>query len=387
MWQICRTSLSQLTSVIGDVILLSQLENGEAQLKLSKKINVRHLIDDVVHLTRSPIAARNQAIHISGPSEDVDVAMCQVHVRIILGNLVSNASKYSKRGSPIRISWACTPITTEGALDEAPAAPAPPPTLMMGSSSSSASENGDDQDERVILTVDVEDQGIGIPEDAWTKVFNQGYRTAASRHHLEQDENCGSQSAGFGLAICDKLSRQMHGDIRVVQSTPHQGTTIRFRLETTRWRPRRGDDPQSPVTSDDEYEYRRRQSIDSQKSDDNHRKPCRVLLVDDVPLNTIVAKRHLEKLGFDDVTAASGGLAAINALNKEHFDLLIVDMHMYVLFKILSSLVSHRPDLDGDDVIRRSDFPRDQTFLWSAAGDVQALRTSSSFLSFVTFVS
>ncbi len=64
----------------------------------------------------------------------------------------------------------------------------------------------------------------------------------------------------------------------------------------------------------------------------------RILVVDDVELNLMVARAMLGSLGAV-VTSAAGGALAITALDKEKFDLVLMDCHM--------------PEIDGYEVTRR----------------------------------
>mmetsp|Transcript_18496 Transcript_18496/g.59672 ORF Transcript_18496/g.59672 Transcript_18496/m.59672 type:complete len:393 (-) Transcript_18496:420-1598(-) len=355
MWEIGWKSLSQLQDVIADVILLSQLDVGGVQLT-KKRVNVGSLVRDVLRLTRGHFAARDQRVDVE---DGADLCCCceisEFHVRLVLVNLVTNASKYSPPNSDVTVRWALKEKKDD---DDDPKSP-----------------------DGCVLVVDVEDRGIGIPEEFWTSIFKEGFRTREARSHLARDETSGSQSTGLGLAIVAKLCKQMGGHVFVLKSSP--GSTIfRFTLPTTRADGDDGDDssPESspqrrkslgrvvPAVVDDPKEApsQKKEEDDETKKKKNDESTARVLVVDDVPLNRLVAKRQLQKHGFKSVTDAPGGLAAVALLSKEHYDVLIVDMHM--------------PDLDGDEVIRQCRFPRDRTFLWSAAGDVQALRDTASEL-------
>ena len=66
--------------------------------------------------------------------------------------------------------------------------------------------------------------------------------------------------------------------------------------------------------------------------------PVRILVVDDVELNLMVARAMLGSLGAK-VSSAGGGAAALAELEKERFDLVLMDCHM--------------PEIDGYEVTRR----------------------------------
>ena len=78
-------------------------------------------------------------------------------------------------------------------------------------------------------------------------------------------------------------------------------------------------------------------------------KPARVLVVDDVELNLMVARAMLGSLGAK-VISAGGGAIALTELARERFDLVLMDCHM--------------PEIDGYEVtrrVRRSNGPNAKT--------------------------
>ncbi len=102
-----------------------------------------------------------------------------MRVQQILGNLISNALKYTPTGGQVRL--------IAKAEDET-------------------------------WSLIVEDTGPGIPADSIDKVFDPFYR-------LPRDEHSGVEGSGLGLAICRELVSQLHGRIEI-NSRPGQGTSI-----------------------------------------------------------------------------------------------------------------------------------------------------------------
>lgn len=133
-----------------------------------------------------PTAAARQVrweTHADDPNAPVltDASRCQQ----ILGNLVSNALKYTPAGGLVRI----------------------------------AGQTDDDS-----WSVTVADSGPGIPPDALDLVFEPFFR-------LARDEHSGVEGNGLGLAICRELVSQLEGHI-TMSSTVGVGTsvTVRFPL-------------------------------------------------------------------------------------------------------------------------------------------------------------
>ena len=133
----------------------------------------------------APIAAARQ-VHwesrVDSPETSVvtDASRCQQ----IVGNLVSNALKY-------------TPMGGTGARRLA-------------------------RSEADSWSVTVADSGPGIPADAVDMVFEPFFR-------LARDEHSGIEGNGLGLAICRELVTQLHGEIALT-SVVGQGTSVTIRV-------------------------------------------------------------------------------------------------------------------------------------------------------------
>ena len=66
-------------------------------------------------------------------------------------------------------------------------------------------------------------------------------------------------------------------------------------------------------------------------------RPARILVVDDVAVNREILRRRLIRRGFE-ILEAEGGLDALRTIEREHVDLVLLDIMM--------------PDLDGIEVVR-----------------------------------
>jgi signal transduction histidine kinase len=156
---VVRQSGAHLRSLINDILDLSALETGRLNLQL-RKTNLWNIAADVVRETRLAAEAKNLTIELSGVA--VEAVADQLRVRQVLGNLVSNAIKFTSRGG-VHVTLSQV-------------------------------------DDHAALTV--ADSGPGIAKEEQAAVFEE-YRQSGDW----QSRGAGS---GLGLAITRRLVR-MHG--------------------------------------------------------------------------------------------------------------------------------------------------------------------------------
>jgi two-component system sensor histidine kinase KdpD len=180
--------------------LNAQFENILAMTRLESGPGVRMTIEnmeDVIeeslrHLPAHPlheIVFLQDAPDIS-PDAGICLPLVQMDSRLIMQvliNLLGNALKYTPDGTRIEIRLACTPDT---------------------------------------VTVDVADEGPGIPDDDKPHVFELFY----TGHHTLSDS---SRSMGLGLNLCAQILHAHGGSIEVLDNIP-AGAVFRFRLPAAR---------------------------------------------------------------------------------------------------------------------------------------------------------
>jgi signal transduction histidine kinase len=174
-----------LLALINDILDLSKIEAGRMELHL-ETFALAPLIDDIVKTIES-LAARNAnqvAIHCDAAIGTMHAD--QMRLRQALLNLMSNANKFTDRGT----------ITIDARQGQ---------------------ENGDDW-----IRLAVTDTGIGMTPEQMAKLFqefSQASSTTASKFG----------GTGLGLVISRRFCQMMGGDI-TVKSVPGGGSTFTIRL-------------------------------------------------------------------------------------------------------------------------------------------------------------
>jgi signal transduction histidine kinase/ActR/RegA family two-component response regulator/HAMP domain-containing protein len=278
--QIIRTSSEALLTIINDILDFSKIEAGRMELETAA-FSLRECVDGAVALIR-PLASDKGLAVASRIADDVpDVLMGDVsRLRQILLNLLSNAAKFTDTGSVTLAAAAASPAP-DGALE---------------------------------LHITVTDTGLGIPEEAIGRMFQSFSQADASTSRKYG-------GTGLGLAISKRLSEAMDG-MMWVESTgiPGEGSTFHLTIRTR-------------AAADQRVRGSRADGV-ALDLDPQHaaRHPLRILLVEDNVVNQKLAIRLLSRMGYQP-DIASNGIEAIEAIDRQRYDLVLMDVQM--------------PDMDG----------------------------------------
>ena len=184
------------------------------------------------------------------------------------------------------------------------------------------------------LRFEVTDTGIGISTEQHEQIFdefNQGDISTARRHG----------GTGLGLAIAQRLVKLMGGDLQVQSQVGH-GSTFGFTLAL--------ENAHNPNLTHNSLPHQVMPStVEARPSLQGSR---RVLVVEDHPVNQILACTALKRLGCE-VDLASGGKEGVEAAISNAYDLVLMDCQM--------------PDVDGYEATR-------QIRLWESRQGPSALR-------------
>ncbi|MBB5021929.1 PAS domain S-box protein [Desulfurispira natronophila] len=270
--QTVRDSAQSLVTLLNDILDISKIEAGRMELE-SVSFDLLRLVEEVT--TTLGAVAREKGLELrSHHYEDVP---CHLQgdpgrLRQVLINLVGNAIKFTPSGS-VRIV-----IKT---LEK--------------------------KEAQVLLLFSVQDTGIGIDPQDRHLLFDKFSQVDSST-----TRNFGG--TGLGLAISRQLAQLMGGTIGV-ESTPGKGSDFWF----TAWLQEEAE-PAIPETP---------QELPSEKI--THQSlSARILLVEDNRVNQQVATGVLRKLGHE-CTVAENGVAALEELRQQSFDLVLMDIQMPVM--------------------------------------------------------
>jgi signal transduction histidine kinase/CheY-like chemotaxis protein len=255
-----------LLSLINDILDLSKIEAGKMELYL-ETFDVKTMLEDVVSTTRLLVQKKSNKLEVKMSPELGAMRADMTKVRQALFNLLSNASKFTERG-----------------------------TITLHAERETRSSEGD------WIVLRVQDTGIGMTREQLGRMFQ-----AFSQADASTVRKYGG--TGLGLAITRHFCRMMGGDVTVA-SESGKGSTFTLRLPVEVMDP--GVEPKSPVAL----------AFDQLPKEDNT-----VLVVDDDPSARELLQRFLNKEGFH-VECAANGPDAISAAIRLRPKVITLDVMM-----------------------------------------------------------
>jgi signal transduction histidine kinase/CheY-like chemotaxis protein len=280
-----RLSSRILLSIVNDILDFSMIESGKMHIEIDK-LNLHQLQTEIRGLF--DIRAKEKGLVLDmAVSQDDETEIYSDHTRVeqIVNNLVSNAIKFTDKGE-VRVSLS---------------------TFV--------------QDENAWLDIEVEDTGIGIPEEARDIIFDRFYQIDSSSKRR-------FQCTGLGLAIVRRLV-EMLGGVLHFTSEEGRGTTFKVQIPS-----RHG-----------QIQGQRMSAIGKK----NQAQSGNIMVVEDNVLNRMVAERYLRNAGLQ-VFTAENGQEALDVLEKEHIDLIFMDLQMPVMDGIETTLRIKGPSSEKRNV-------------------------------------
>ncbi len=205
------TAGKHLLSLINDVLDLSKIEAGKMDLHL-EDFDIAGLVDEVIVTTAPLIERRGNAFILEQPDEIGIMHADLTKVRQILVNLLSNAAKFTEKGT----------ITLRVRREDGRQIPNIIGDVLNGIPGDWPAQAGDPPSEPTyagsLIIFEVSDTGIGMTAEQIGRLFQ-----AFSQADASTTRKYGG--TGLGLAISRHFCRMMGGDIALA-STEEQGSTF-----------------------------------------------------------------------------------------------------------------------------------------------------------------
>jgi len=281
-----RQSAQRLLNILNEILDFSKIEAGCLTVE-DVGFDLGQLVTDMVTVVAEKLAAKSLSISVDlDPSIPRRLRGDPLRIGQIFLNFLDNAVKFTEQGGlSVRVSL----ISTE--------------------------------EEELILRIDVQDTGIGLTPQQQQQVFEAFQQAEASTSRQYG-------GTGLGLAITKQLAGLMGGEVGVT-SAPGAGSTFWF---TVRVRPDHGED---------ESGLPHHLTLPGHPGPEDLRgilQGCRVLLVEDDPINQRVGRGLLETVGVV-VDTAEDGSVAIERVQQTSYELVLMDVLM--------------PQMDGITATRR----------------------------------
>jgi signal transduction histidine kinase/FixJ family two-component response regulator len=258
---------NSLLMIVNQILDYSKADVGKLALAI-QPCELRHMLDKLTPLYQAEALAKGLDLNVESAADLPDCVLTdELRLKQVLGNLLSNAVRFTDRGS--------VTLRTEV-----------------------VSCNAD----RATVRFTVVDTGIGIEPAQKGRIFEP---------FTQADESTTRRfgGTGLGLAICTQLVQALGGRLEVV-SQPGQGSRFGFDLAFVL--------AKAPV------------SRPAAPNIDPAAMAGRILLVEDDEVNQEVARAMLQHLGLE-VDIAGNGAEAIALAETKFYDCVLMDCHMPVM--------------------------------------------------------
>ncbi|WP_192804917.1 PAS domain-containing hybrid sensor histidine kinase/response regulator [Noviherbaspirillum aerium] len=175
--------VDHLVHLVNDLLDLARINSGKIQLKMSR-VPLRDIVLRAVETTMPAIEARRHAFNVRLPEELVWLDADPDRLAQVIGNLLTNAAKYTPEKGSITLE-----ATRSGAEVE----------------------------------ISVTDNGIGIPQHALPDIFDMFTQVRQGMDHAQG-------GLGIGLNLVKRLIEKHGGAVEVSSSGPDKGSRFTVRL-------------------------------------------------------------------------------------------------------------------------------------------------------------
>ncbi len=268
-----KKSGEDMLHLISDILDFSKIEAQKLQLE-EASFPLKETLYDAENLFRPKASEKALSLRVQIEEGIPDwVIGDATRLRQILNNLIDNAIKFTSQGE----------IILEGKV------------LSVK-----------DEVARCLFTV--QDKGIGISAEKLTRLFQP---------FIQADNSIGRRfgGSGLGLSISYELANLMGGSLSV-KSKIGEGST--FYLELPMKIGRRPEGIKKDALLNEENYLDEKMGV---------KYPANILIVEDNPINQLLAKTVLEKLGYQ-ISLADDGYKAVEQATHQSYDLIFMDVQM-----------------------------------------------------------
>ena len=279
---IVKTASANLLALINNILDLSKIESSNLVLE-SLPVEIGKTITDVVKILEPK--ARNKGIQMRMLLDEqlpARVMGDQLRLTQVMFNLLGNAVKFTDTGT---IDIACKCVQGPDKLKD-------------------------------YLAFSIKDSGIGVAQEKQSGIFERFTQANTDTQRLYG-------GTGLGLNITKSIV-DLYGGTLTMESEPGKGTTFHFILPFKKYVETQNLTQAKPVEG---------ATIVSV----NTGRPIHILLAEDNSVNAMLATQVLTKKGFTLVHVVNGQLA-VEAVQQQHFDLILMDIQMPVMNGVNASL-------------------------------------------------
>jgi signal transduction histidine kinase len=270
------TASTHLLDILSAVLDLSKIEAGKFALE-ERECVLQEIVNNIITMLQERASSKGICLVAQMPVQTLRFLGDASRLQQALLNYASNAIKFTSHGNVI--------LRAE-VIDEQQESP----------------------DRTIQLRFEVEDTGIGISEADQKRLFQE----------FEQADNSPTREfggTGLGLAITRKFARLMGGEAGL-SSTLGMGSMFWF---TARVKP-------CPVVTSDSDSYSDSYGQHAELLARDFRE-CRLLLVEDDPVNQDVVQMMLEDI-LPNLDIVSNGKTALAQLDHAAYDLILMDVQL-----------------------------------------------------------
>ncbi|KAL4916132.1 hypothetical protein BDW62DRAFT_109311 [Aspergillus aurantiobrunneus] len=281
---VIQDSMSLLLQIVNDLLDYSKLSSGSFSVH-ADILDVREIVDAVIRNCRSSLNDGVELTMTVTPDFPKRLRGDPIRYRQILQNLVSNAVKFTEKGS-VRVFVSCSPSEEDPLLS--------------------------------VVTTRVVDTGIGVPDNAINTLFTPFTRFANSTTRQYQ-------GTGLGLSICKSLAELMDGSVGYAPNPDCHGSVFWFTTQMG------GPSMPSQVKPSSPSATSAPQEVATEMLTIAPRR--HILLVEDNIVNHTVMLKLLHSLGFDRVDGAWNGAEAVRLVKQKplSYDAVLMDISMPVM--------------------------------------------------------